>query len=591
MFQASSAANGEISEAGGGARPPVGGDGEARTAFERSRMAALFIAALLVPALLVMDGPRDWRLALLASTPTIPAMMALITVRRFGVDTAIAAQFGIGAIFAAVAAMGGFGFAVPALMVTLMVIDALLIGRRISSSPMVTGLVAGSGLMCIVVGAMIGGFEAKETFRSTLIWLVIPSLVQLSTAITVWRESKAWRRRSDTDPMGVLHSSVDRAQREVGFLLDQHGRADDVTGNVRDVMGLRSADALGRGLVDRLHVLDRPAYLKAVAEAAADSLSGVLRLRFTRLDIPEGESSFRWFEGRVFPVTGRSGAALLMIRDINEEMNILTADAARRLTAESERQRRSQFLADLSHDVRTPLNAIIGFAELLANPSTQPQETQRVSEYANIVHRSGRDLLEVVTMLIEMTRVDNGAFEFVEETAKPAALLESLRDTLREAIERPDLQLRISGDAHCAHWQVDRRAARQVLFGISSTIIDQNTTADLCVDVGTDSEKICFTFSICGSETSRLAGRRTVTAGLSREVAKGLVAIMGGELMFDETAESVKARLVLPLLGREQSQPPSPPITLAAARAQRNAEAPFPPVFQSSPQEVSRKHG
>jgi two-component system, cell cycle sensor histidine kinase DivJ len=573
-------------------KPALLGDGESAIAFERSRLVALFVAALLVPALLVLDGPRDWRLALLAATPTIPAMIALLTIRGFGVDTAIAVQFGLGAIFATIAAASGFGFAVPALIVALMVIDSLLIGRRISGSPMVVALVACSGLLCINIGAIVGGFNPVDEVRGTLIWLVIPALVQLGTAIVVWRKSTAWRRKSDHDQMGILNRSVDRAQREVGALLDGQGRVDDVTGNIRDVMGLRASDGLGRGLVDRLHVLDRPLYLKAVAEAAGDNMSCVLRLRFTRLDIPNGEKTFRWFEGRISPVSGQSGAALMMIRDINEEMSLLTADADRRNKAAEERQRRSTFLADLSHDVRTPLNAIIGFAELLSNPITQPKETDRISEYATIVHRSGRDLLQVVTMLVEMTRVENGAFEFIEEVAKPSAMLDGLRETLAEAIERPDFDIAASGDLSCAEWLVDRRAARQVLFGVASAIVDGQASADLCVDVSVEGDEISFNFKASGLLAAKPAGRRTVTAGLSTEVAKSLAIIMGGSIKFDDQATSQRAILTLPLGGRGQepaSEKPITPIILADARIQRIETMTASPSLSTEP--ARRKHG
>jgi two-component system, cell cycle sensor histidine kinase DivJ len=563
---------------------------DSNAAFERSRLIALFVSALLVPALLVLDGPRDWRLALLASTPSIPAMLALITARSFGVDAALAVQFGAGAFFATVAAATGFGFAVPALIVALMVIDALLISPRVAGSPVIGASIGSLGIGLIVMGAASGGFAPQADFGGTLIWLVIPSLVQIGTAIVVWRKSNAWRRKTDNDPSGILHRSVDRAQREVGVLLDAHGRADDVTGNVRDVMGLRAADAMGRGLVERLHLLDRPGFLKAVAEAASDSLSCVLRLRFTRLDIPDGDRTFRWFEGRVFPVTGSVGSALMMIRDIDDEMVVLTADTERRKKAQEERNRRARFLADLSHDVRTPLNAIIGFAELLSNPSTQPREAARITEYANIVHRSGRDLLEVVTMLVEMTRVENGAFEFVEEAAKPAILLEQLRDTLAEAVERPDLALKTAIAEDACEWLVDRRAVRQVLFGIASTLIDQSGAVDLSVEVTCQDQSIRFAFRASPAESGRLAGRRSVTAGLSMEVAMALAAIMGGSITIEEIEGAHGASLCLPMGGRvESSDHSEKTVDLAEKRAERDEARPQPAIFISS--EARRSHG
>ncbi len=90
--------------------------------------------------------------------------------------------------------------------------------------------------------------SAQSELRSLLPLLILPSLAQIGVAMLQWRASSGWRRSSDHNPMGVLHASVDRAQREVGVLLDPQGRVEDVTGNVREVMGLRVCDASGAGL-------------------------------------------------------------------------------------------------------------------------------------------------------------------------------------------------------------------------------------------------------------------------------------------------------------------------------------------------------
>ena len=78
-------------------------------------------------------------------------------------------------------------------------------------------------------------------------------------------------------------------------------------------------------------------------------------------------------------------------------------------TAEASSKVKSQFLANMSHELRTPLNAIIGFSELLQNQIFGPLQKQ-YRDYATIIHESGHHLLNLVSDILDIAKIEAGKF-------------------------------------------------------------------------------------------------------------------------------------------------------------------------------------
>jgi two-component system, cell cycle sensor histidine kinase PleC len=70
---------------------------------------------------------------------------------------------------------------------------------------------------------------------------------------------------------------------------------------------------------------------------------------------------------------------------------------------------KSQFLANMSHELRTPLNAIIGFSDLIG---CQPAAAgAKAAEYAVLINRAGRHLLNIITDILDVSKIESGTFE------------------------------------------------------------------------------------------------------------------------------------------------------------------------------------
>ena len=114
------------------------------------------------------------------------------------------------------------------------------------------------------------------------------------------------------------------------------------------------------------------------------------------------------------------------------EGNILLLAEKERL--EHERQRlelrdrlKTEFLARVSHDLRTPLNSIIGFSELLLAEAGGKNANRKQNEYVEAIHRNGYALLALITDLLDLASIESGQFQMRPEAIDLAMVLDDLR--------------------------------------------------------------------------------------------------------------------------------------------------------------------
>ncbi len=144
-------------------------------------------------------------------------------------------------------------------------------------------------------------------------------------------------------------------------------------------------------------------------------------------------------------------------------------DESREARAEAieSNQAKSQFLANMSHELRTPLNAIIGYSEMLMEDAEDEGHKQYLDDLQKI-HGSGMFLLELISSVLDLTKIEAGKLEVSIARFKVADLLSEVASTTRPLMEKNDNELVIaeSGDQGSMH--SDMTKVRQILLNLLS---------------------------------------------------------------------------------------------------------------------------
>jgi signal transduction histidine kinase len=164
---------------------------------------------------------------------------------------------------------------------------------------------------------------------------------------------------------------------------------------------------------------------------------------------------------------GVGGLGLLLWREQRRGARDRRALYQARLRADEARRAKSDFLANTGHELRTPLNAVIGYADLLTTGIGGPL-TERQAGYVATIHRSGRHLLDIVTDLLNLAKLEAGGVELDETTAEPRRLVDDCARLVAERVAAGGLDLTVACPDDLPAIRVDAPRVTQVLLNLLS---------------------------------------------------------------------------------------------------------------------------
>jgi PAS domain S-box-containing protein len=210
--------------------------------------------------------------------------------------------------------------------------------------------------------------------------------------------------------------------------------------------------------------------------------------------------------------------------------------------AEAASRAKSAFLANMSHELRTPMNAILGYAQVLARDAELAAEQRRA---VSVIETSGEHLLSLINEVLDLAKIEAGTIEVRPAPFDLAALLSGLADIVRARAAEGGLAFTFDAPAALPAAVVgDDKRVRQVLTNLLDNAIKYTEAGTVTLTVTRDGTRYRFAVEDTGVGIAaedlprifetfhqvRSPQAFADGAGLGLAISKTLVALMGGAL-------------------------------------------------------------
>jgi signal transduction histidine kinase len=216
-------------------------------------------------------------------------------------------------------------------------------------------------------------------------------------------------------------------------------------------------------------------------------------------------------------------------------------------TAEASNQAKSRFLATMSHELRTPLHAVIGFSDALLREAANPSG-DRIAEFAQQINDSGRQLLGLINIILDVARIESGRFDLASDKVDVGRLVRLCARQSDAAAHAAEITLATEVSDDLPQIRADERRLQQVLNHLLSNAVkftDAGGTVSVGASLGADGRLALFVrdtgIGIPEADLDRVfepfiqldssLARRFQGAGLGLYVSRAFVTGHGGELV------------------------------------------------------------
>jgi signal transduction histidine kinase len=235
------------------------------------------------------------------------------------------------------------------------------------------------------------------------------------------------------------------------------------------------------------------------------------------------------------------GATLLTFADVTDNVNVEIALTERNAALEKAAKLREDFVHHVSYALRSPLTAIIGFAQLIGEEIAGPLNP-RQREYAQLILRSSGTLLTIINDILDLASIDNNDLTLDLQRTDVDELVTSAARGLEDQLNETGITLTRAIAPEAAALTCDARRMRQALYNLLSNAIGFSQKGQAVeVSVSREGHTVVFTVTDHGRGIpdslkdkvfdrfeSHTAGTRHRGVGLGLAIVRSFVSLHGG---------------------------------------------------------------
>ena len=339
--------------------------------------------------------------------------------------------------------------------------------------------------------------------------------------------------------------------------------------SAREVFGIDSKLLVGSQLITGFHEEDNDRVQESFNRLSRGEIDRV-QLAFRSRSLVEPDK-FNWLEANCGlvrdPATGTPEEIIASLRNVNETKRLEAELVEAKNSAESAAEAKSAFLANMSREIRRPMNGVIGFTELALAGELEPEQRQNLEMIAD----SGRVMLRLLNDLLDLAKIDSGQMGIASErTDLPHKLRGAVR-LMDPVASQKGLTLRLTIDDDVPEWIVtDSMRLRQIVLNLVGNALKFTERGSVEVKAelaGPEQLRVTVTDTGIGIAADRIAhvfdkftqadetiARRFGGTGLGLPISADLARLLGGTLEVEsEEGQGSTFTLTLPL---ERCAPP-----------------------------------
>jgi signal transduction histidine kinase len=240
------------------------------------------------------------------------------------------------------------------------------------------------------------------------------------------------------------------------------------------------------------------------------------------------------------------GATLVTFQDITDSVNVERALIERADALQDADRLKSAFVHHVSYELRSPLTNIIGFAQLLEDPSTGPL-TGKQREYLGYIGASSSALLTIINDILDLATIDAGAMTLDLKAVDIRAAVEAAAEGVKGRLAEQAIRLDVRAAPDIGSFMADERRLRQILFNLLSNAVSFSPAGETVrLTVERRDEAVVFSITDRGPGIPDAIGEKVFDrfeshalgsshrgAGLGLSIVRSFVELHGGTVKLD----------------------------------------------------------